>query len=105
MQLHEVPDAFQSKIRIVIVSALLNGEKSFKELKEIVGTTDGNLSRHLTKLIEEGFVSYTKQFKMNRPLSKYNLSAAGKQQLIEYIEMLNRLVENIDDKGGDETGA
>ena len=52
MELNNIPEAFQTKLRLMIISALVTGSKSFNELKSITGASDGNISVQLSKLEE-----------------------------------------------------
>ena len=62
LELNNIPEAFQTKLRLMIVSALCTGEKTFKELKNITGATDGNLSIQISKLEELEYLTVTKEF-------------------------------------------
>ncbi len=49
------------RMRLGIVSALaVNESLSFKDLKQLLGTTDGNLSVHARKLEEAEYITCTK---------------------------------------------
>ena len=37
MELNNLSDIFQSKLRLMLISALITGKKTFRELKEITG--------------------------------------------------------------------
>ncbi|TYQ16255.1 UNVERIFIED_CONTAM: putative transcriptional regulators [Acetivibrio alkalicellulosi] len=93
MDVNSIPDIFQSKIRIAIVSCLLTGEKSFKEIKEITSATDGNLSVHLSKLEESGYIEVHKDFFNKKPRTRYNLTSKGKTEFIDYINTLEDLLK------------
>ena len=56
MQISNIPEAFSLSIRLKLISCLLNGEKTFKELKQITKATDGNISVQLSKLEEWGYI-------------------------------------------------
>ena len=56
MEIQSIPEAFQTKLRVSILSALLLGEQSFKELKEITASTDGTLGAQLSKLEDMGYL-------------------------------------------------
>lgn len=92
MNINSIPDSFQSKIRIAIVSALITGEKTFKEIKEITKATDGNLSVHLSKLEEINYVSVKKEFFGKKPRSTYTLTETGRDEFIEYVSLLEKLL-------------
>lgn len=68
------------------------GEKTFKEVKEITGGTDGNLSVQMSKMEESGYVKVYKDFFNNKPRTRYNLTEKGKREFIEYVEMLENLL-------------
>ncbi|QUH27146.1 winged helix-turn-helix domain-containing protein [Serpentinicella alkaliphila] len=93
MDINSIPDIFQSKIRIAIVSCLIGGEKSFKELKEVTGATDGNLSVHLSKLSESGYIEILKSFFNKKPQTIYSLTERGKKDFIEYVNSLENLLK------------
>lgn len=92
MEINAIPEAFQTKLRLAILSALLTGEKNFRELKKITGATDGNLGAQLKKLEESGHISIRKEFVNNKPQTSCVMTDFGKRQFREYVEMLERLL-------------
>lgn len=90
---NSISEAFESKIRIAIQCSLLNGPKSFSELKEITGATDGNLSSHLTKLENIQHIIVDKAFVGKRPKTTYTLTELGRQKLSEYVDLLESLIK------------
>ena len=95
MDINSIPDIFQSKLRIAIVSCLMTGEKSFKEIKEVTGATDGNLSVHMSKLEETGHVQIYKDFFNNKPRTRYSLTAKGKHEFINYVSLLEDIIKSV----------
>ncbi len=82
------------KGRLAIVSALsASPDLSFTELRELLGMTDGNLTTHLRTLQEAGFLSVTKSFRENRPLTTCALTPAGRKAFSEYIDLLEKIVQ------------
>ena len=82
------------RIRLAIVSALaVNPSLTFNDLKQLLGTTDGNLSVHARKLEEAGYVSCTKQFEGRVPRTEYRLSSAGRQALTRYLDHMEALIQ------------
>ena len=69
MKINEIPNIFQSKIRLAIMTSLIDGRKDFKQLKELTEATDGNLSTHLSKLEKDGYISSEKTFIQRKPRS------------------------------------
>src|SRR5213078_1308669 len=74
-------------IRLGIVSALaVNDTMSFNELKELLKTTDGNLSVHARKLEE------AKYFEGRLPKTEYRLTSAGRKALETYLDHMEALI-------------
>lgn len=79
--------------RLGILSALsVNSSLSFSELKEVLGSSDGNLSIHARKLEEAGLVSAKKSFQGRTPRTDYKLTAKGKKALAAYLEHMEALI-------------
>ena len=73
------------RLRLGIVSALAANESlTFSDLKNLLSTTDGNLSVHARKLEEAGYISCTKFFEGRLPKTEYKLTAAGRSALENY---------------------
>jgi DNA-binding HxlR family transcriptional regulator len=80
-------------IRLGIVSALaVNDALSFNELKELVKTTDGNLSVHARKLEDEQYITCEKYFEGRVPRTEYRLTAAGRRALENYLQHMEALI-------------
>ena len=81
------------RTRLGIVSALAGVDAlTFVELRDLLQTTDGNLSVHARKLEEAGLVSCTKSFAERRPRSDYRLTAAGQRTLLRYLAHMEALI-------------
>ena len=65
---------------------------AFNDLKELCKLTDGNLSRQLQILKDEGFIEITKTSKGARPLTIARLSPDGRKRSLEYIDVLQNVV-------------
>lgn len=94
MEINSIPNAFQSKIRLSILTALMSAEIEFSELKKITETTDGNLSSHLSKLKDDNYIEVEKRFKNNKPNTLFRITPYGKKQFIEYVKMLEAVIKN-----------
>lgn len=90
----ETPDELlHHRLRLGIASALAGaGTLTFVELRELLQTTDGNLSVHARKLEEAGLVVCTKSFAERRPRSDYRLTPAGQQALRRYLDHMEALI-------------
>jgi len=77
-----------------MLSALaVNESLSFGDLKELVKTTDGNLSVHARKLEEAGYVSCAKTFAGRTPRTDYKLTASGRRALEKYLDHMDALIK------------
>ncbi|MDQ6892948.1 MAG: transcriptional regulator [Acidobacteriota bacterium] len=83
-------------MRLAIVSALAANEAlSFRELKNLLEATDGNLSVHARKLEDAGYVSCEKSFEGRVPKTEYRLTSEGRRAFGKYIDHLEALVRNL----------
>ena len=81
------------KGRLAIMAALAaSPELSFTELRDMLSMTDGNLTTHIRTLQEEGYVSVSKSYANNRPLTTCSLTAAGKKAFTGYIDLLEQVL-------------
>lgn len=95
MNFNSIPEIFQSRVRLAIISALLTGEKTFSQIKEITHAPDGSLNMHLKKLEEINFVNSKKEFIDKKPRSTYSLTQIGKMEFIEYVKLLEQILEEL----------
>jgi DNA-binding HxlR family transcriptional regulator len=90
----QIDDTLHSRIRLAVVAALVSVEEAdFNYLKNMVKTTDGNLSTHLRKLEDAGYVSSKKRFVDRKPQTKYKITEKGKHALEEYVNTLEKFLK------------
>jgi len=81
------------KGRLAIMSMLAaNPELSFTEMRDSLSMTDGNLTTHIRTLQEAGYVSVTKSYQKNRPLTTCALTSTGRTAFTQYINLLEQIV-------------
>src|SRR3954454_10495468 len=81
------------RLRLGIVSALsVNETLTFRELKKILDTTDGNLSVHARKLEEAGYIACRKKFEGRMPKTEYRLTHTGRRALERYLERMEAII-------------
>jgi DNA-binding MarR family transcriptional regulator len=81
------------RLRLGMVSALwVNESLTFNELKQLLDTTDGNLSVHARKLEEAGYVACVKSFAGRKPRTDYRLTAAGRRAVKRYLDRMEALI-------------
>src|SRR5262249_30203613 len=80
--------------RLGIISALAANEKlSFTELKNLLKTSDGNISVHARKLEEAGYVTCEKSFRGRMPLTEYAITRDGRKALERYLDHMEALIK------------
>jgi len=78
-----------SRVRLAVISLLISVEEAdFNYLKKETETTDGNLSVHLTKLEEAGYIKVKKSFRGKKPLTVCSLTEKGKAAFARYLKAL-----------------
>lgn len=89
----EIDDVIHGRVRLSIMAYLSGaGEADFNELKAKVGGTDGNLSVHLRKLEEAGYVAVEKGYRGRRPQTTVALSKKGREAWIAYIARMEEFL-------------
>jgi DNA-binding transcriptional ArsR family regulator len=82
-------------VRLTIMMILQGaGKADFLYLQREGGFTQGNLSSHLSKLEEAGYVKIEKMFKGKRPLTVCSLTPEGETALSGYSQILIRALQN-----------
>jgi DNA-binding transcriptional ArsR family regulator len=90
----ELDPLLHERGRLAIVSVLAAANRlTFTELRDTLEMTDGNLSVHLQKLQEKGYVAIDKQFVGRRPQTSCWLTRAGRQAFTRYLDHLAALVQ------------
>jgi DNA-binding MarR family transcriptional regulator len=89
----ELDKLIHERLRLGIVSALAaNDSMTFTDLKNLLQTTDGNVSVHARKLEEAGYIACEKSFKGRVPLTEYRITAAGREALNRYLNHMEALI-------------
>ena len=102
---HSAPAAvdrlIHERMRLGIVSALAANESlTFNDLKNLMNTTDGNLSVHARKLEDGGYIACIKSFEGRLPKTEYKLTAAGRRALEGYLGHMEALIHQVRNSGG-----
>ena len=84
------------KARLSILTSLMTHPNglAFGDLKRLCGLTDGNLSRHIKVLQGADLVSVTKGYEGNRPHTSCSITAAGQNQFLEYVSVLEQVIRD-----------
>lgn len=87
-----IDDVIHGRIRLGAVAYLSTVDSAlFPELRDKVGATDGNLSTHLRKLEEAGYVSVDKSFVDRKPRTRIALTEAGRKAWLLWLERMRSL--------------
>jgi len=89
----EIDDVIHGRLRLGVMAYLSTvSPASFGELKAKVNATDGNLSTHLSKLEEAGYVKIEKKFQDKKPLTLVHLTKSGRNAWIGYLNRIQALL-------------
>lgn len=93
IDISKIDPAIHSPVRIGIMSVLIsNIEADFNFLKKATGTTDGNLSSHLSKLENLGFIKIIKSFSGKKPHTTCRITNKGSRAFRMYIDILEDII-------------
>jgi DNA-binding MarR family transcriptional regulator len=93
---NELDPLIHERLRLGILSALVVQERlTFTELRDLLQTTDGNLSVQARKLETAGYVVCDKKFEERKPKSTYRISPEGRLALENYLETLAGLLPDL----------
>lgn len=91
----DLDNLIHERMRLGIVSALaVNESMTFNELKELLRTTDGNLSVHARRLEEADYVSCNKSFDGRIPRTEFRLTGTGRRALERYLAHMEALIRS-----------
>ena len=90
----DIDDAIHGRLRLGIMAYLSAVSPAiFGELKEKVNATDGNLSTHLRKLEDAGYVEIEKRFEGRRPQTRVHLTRDGRAAWLAYLNRMRSLLD------------
>jgi len=85
----------QARLQLMTsLCALSDGERiAFTHLQEMLNLSPGNLSTHLAKLEEAGYVKVTKAFRGRRPVTWVEATLLGRRAFDKYLDDLQTYIE------------
>ena len=93
--LENIDKAFENSIRLGIMALLMvNRSIDFISLKNMLGTTDGNLSSNLSYLIDQKYIVVKKQFINNKPNTSYSGTEAGRKAFKVHIDAMEKIISH-----------
>lgn len=94
--LAEIDRNIHEPARLMVMAWLSVVESAdFVFLMNQTGLTWGNLSAHLSKLEEAGYISVEKTFKGKRPNTMLQLTPKGRQAFQTYLQTMKQALANL----------
>ncbi|MBM3595562.1 MAG: transcriptional regulator [Alphaproteobacteria bacterium] len=91
--IHSLDDVIHGRIRLGVMAYLVGAETTdFTALRTHLNATDGNLSVHLRKLEEAGYITLEKSFRDRKPLTTVSLTKSGREAFVQYLDSIARLI-------------
>ena len=96
--LEAIDEVIHGRVRLGVMAYLSGaGAADFNELKARLQTTDGNLSVHLRKLEDAGYVEVTKTHQGRTPATLVRLTRRGRLAFDDYTAALRALLNPAED--------
>ncbi|WP_419251794.1 winged helix-turn-helix domain-containing protein [Caulobacter sp. ErkDOM-YI] len=93
-EIEHIDEVIHGRVRLGIMAYLSGAEVAeFNALKARLSVTDGNLSVHLRKLEDAGYVAIDKSFVGRKPLTRVSLTEIGRTAFGLYLDAIGKLVD------------
>jgi DNA-binding MarR family transcriptional regulator len=97
-----IDEVVHGPVRLRVLAYLSTaGTTGFPELRRRLGATDGNLTVHLRRLAEAGYVTVDKRGTGRASTTRVTLTAAGRAAFLAYLDTMTRLANRIRAAGPD----
>lgn len=91
---NQLNKAFDSRVRLGLMSILVvNDWVPYKEIKETLDLTDGNLASHVAALDKLKFIEVKKQFVGKKPQTSYRVTKAGRKAFENHLDGLEKILK------------
>ena len=95
-KIDELNKAFESRVRLGIMSILMvNGWVDYKEIKDKLDLTDGNLASHINGLEKMEYIEIRKRFVGKKTNTSYKVTAKGEKAFKSHINALEKLLKGM----------
>jgi DNA-binding MarR family transcriptional regulator len=96
--LADIDRTIHSPARLMVMTYLYAVESAdYIFLQNLTGLTWGNLSSHLSKLEEDGYVAVEKEIVGKKPHSLIRLTEAGRQAFRHYKQSMQQVLNDLPD--------
>jgi DNA-binding MarR family transcriptional regulator len=90
---NDIDDVIHGRLRLGVMAYLSTASPAvFGELRDKVGATDGNLSTHLKKLEEAGYVTQEKRFVGKKPQTRVFLTDKGRKAWLAWLARMDAIM-------------
>ena len=91
---NEIDDVIHGRLRLGIMACLIAvSPATFGEVRDKVGASDGNLSTHLKKLDEAGYVEIEKRFVGKRPQTRLHMTKTGRKAWRAWLSQIETIIK------------
>ena len=91
---NQLNKAFDSRVRLGLMSILVvNDWVSYKEIKENLSLTDGNLASHVSSLERIKYIEIKIQFVGKKPQTSYKATKSGRKAFADHIDGLEKILK------------
>ena len=96
--LADIDQVIHAPARLMVLTYLYVVESAdYVFLLRLTGLTWGNLSTHLSKLEEAGYVTIDKEFRGKKPHTTISLTEQGRRAFREYKTSMQRVLDDLPD--------
>lgn len=94
ISLDNINKAFESKVRLGIMSVLMVNESvDFVSLKSLLNLSDNNLASHTRSLEELGYLLIEKKFVGRKPNTTFSITEKGREAFTQHINALESFLK------------
>ena len=91
---NQLNKAFDSRVRLGLMSILVvNDWVSYKDVKENLRLTDGNLASHVSSLERIKYIEIKKQFVGKKPQTSYKVTELGRKAFANHIDGIEKILK------------
>lgn len=89
----QIDEVIHGRVRLGVMAYLSTaGQADFGEVRNRLQTTDGNLSVHLRKLEEAGYVAVEKTYAGRKPLTRISITEKGRVAYDQWLQTISKLL-------------
>lgn len=94
----DIDQFIHTPARLMVLAHLYVVERvDYVFLNKLTGLTWGNLSTHLARLEEAGYISVTKEFKRKKPHTTISLTKEGREAFRNYKQSMQQVLDDLPD--------